>query len=134
MKLYNGYTLEQIIESGNEKKARFEFSEYKPDILGEVFYFKDTDDSRESPATSGYRPAHQVTTEYQTSGEHIYFENDVAFPGDTVQAYIKFITPEAYPHCLWVGKTMNINEGSRVVGTVTVKEVFNELLETVNKN
>ena len=41
---------------------------------------------------------------------------------------ITFITPEAYPHCLWPGKVLPIMEGSRVVGQATVITVLNPLL------
>lgn len=131
MKFKHGYTLEQIIEAGNERKAKFMFDKYKPDFKGEVQYFKDVEGARETPATSGYRPAHQVTDDMLTSGEHIYYENDAVFPGETVKAYIKLLAPEEYPHCLFVGKKININEGARVVGIVTVLEIYNPLL---NKN
>ena len=42
---------------------------------------------------------------------------------------ITFITPEAYPHTLWVGKTMDICEGERIVGTATVEKVLNPVLQ-----
>lgn len=133
MKFKHGYTLEEIIEAGDERKSRFTFEKYNPDLLAVVTYFEGTPDSRETPATSGYRPAHQVTEEYLTSGEHIYFENDVVFPGESAKTYIKFISPDAYPNCLWVGKKLNINEGSRVVGEAEVKEIYNDQLQAVNK-
>ena len=133
MKLKHGYTLDEVIEFGNERKAKLNLDDYEPDILAEVEYFKGTKDSRETPCTSGYRPAHQVTDEYLTTGEHIYFENDVVWPGESAKVYVKFLSPEIYPHCLWVGKELNVNEASKIVGRLTVKEIYNELLQAANK-
>lgn len=49
-------------------------------------------------------------------------------PDGTARGTITFITPEAYPHCLWPGKALPILEGSRVVGQATVIAVLNPLL------
>ena len=38
---------------------------------------------------------------------------------------ITFISPEAHPHCLWVGKKINIQEGTKIVGYATVLKVLN---------
>ena len=46
----------------------------------------------------------------------------------TAKGTITFVSPEAYPHCLWEGKKIPIQEGERVVGYATVLKVFNELL------
>lgn len=99
-----------------------------PSILAEVHYFKETKDARTKPCSSGYRPTHQITDTYLTSGNHEYFENDLVFPGDTVRAYITFISPEAYPNSLWVGKVINVTEGMRVVGTSKVLEIYDVVL------
>ena len=131
MKLYNGYTLEQIIEAGNKRKSRFDFEKYKPDFLGEVCYFKDINGARKGPVTSGYRPQHKVKENYSTSAEHIYFENEVVFPGERARVYVKFIVPEHHPLCLRVGKDLEFREGANVVGYVTVNVIYNELLSGI---
>lgn len=128
MNLYNGYSLEQIIEAGSKRKLRFDFEMYKPDILGEVFYFKNIEGARATPVTSGYRPQHKVREDYLTSGEHIYFENEIVFPGEKAKVYVKFILPEHHPKCLNIGGNLELSEGSRVVGYVTVNVIYNRLL------
>lgn len=124
MKHPSGYTIEDVIEAGKARRSRFEFDKYKPDFMGLVSLSPD----RGWPITSGVRPAHQVTSDILTSGEQIFFENEILMPGGSARAYIKLLSPEHYPHCLRVGKEININEGSRVIGKVKVLEVYNELL------
>ena len=86
---------------------------------------------RKSPAVSGYRPAHRVKEDYLTTGAHQYIGTDALHPGDSCEGTITFITPEAYPHCLHVGQVMDIQEGSKIVGTAEIIEIYNKLLEYV---
>ena len=64
MKHPSGYTIEDVIEAGKERRVRFDFDEYQPDFMGLVSLNSD----RGWPITSGVRPAHQVTPEI--SPEH----------------------------------------------------------------
>ena len=101
----------------------------KPDV--EVkFEFNGT---RKHPALNGYRPAHLVTTDYLTTGVHHYYGQDMVGPNETAKGTITFITPEAYPHCLWVGKKINIQEGGRIVGYATITKIFNPILLAKNE-
>ena len=127
MKLKHGYTIEEVIAFGNEKKESFTSTGQQADILGQVYLFKGTKDAKDVPVTSGYRPAHQIQDGVSSTGEHIYYENDVVYPGETAMAYITFLSPESYPHTLWVGKELDIKEASKVIGKATVIEVYNEL-------
>jgi len=83
---------------------------------------------RHTVAYSGYRPAHLITDDYLTTGEHYYYSDAVAEPGKTVMGTITFLSPEAYPRTLWIGKKIRIQEGSRIVGYAEVTQIFNELL------
>ena len=100
-------------------------SDGRPDAEA-VFHFNGV---KQSPVTSGYRPAHRVTEAYPTTGEHHYFDQSVVYPNETVQGTITFLSPEAYPRCLWTGKRMDIQEGGRVIGYAVVTRVLNPLLE-----
>lgn len=80
----------------------------------------------------GYRPAHLVQKDYLTSGTHKYYDVDVIEFGESALGSITFMTPEAYPHCLWEGKKITIQEGSKVVGYAIVVKIFNELLRIEN--
>jgi len=89
--------------------------------------------SRSHPAWNGYRPAHLVKENYLTSGVHHYFDVEKVESNGAAEGTITFITPEAYPHCLWTGKRINIQEGGRVVGTAVVLEIYNGLLEVIDE-
>lgn len=86
--------------------------------------------ARKHAAADGYRPAHLVSDDYLTTGIHHYYDVSQVSPDETARGTITFITPEAYPHCLWIGKRLTMQEGSRVVGHVTITKIFNSLLDS----
>ena len=73
-----------------------------------------------------YRPHHKVREDYLTTGIHHYFDCAEALPGQTVRGTITFITPEVYPYCLWVGRVVDIQEGSRVIGRARITRIMNK--------
>lgn len=85
---------------------------------------------RKTPAFNGYRPAHKVHEGYLTSAEHYYPEQELVYPGETALVHVKLITPELYPHCLWVGKVITAQEGGWVIGRLEITKIHNKLLET----
>ena len=101
-----------------------------PDVEAEITMFSTAEGGRSGPAFSGYRPQHKVRDDYLTSGIHQYFDCDQVLPGQTVRGTITFMTPEAYPHCLWVGRVIVIQEGGRVLGRARITRIMNALLET----
>ncbi len=84
--------------------------------------------TRQHPAADGYRPDHLVMDNYLTTGVHHYYDVQTVSSNGTAKGTITFITPEAYPHCLWVGKKINIQEGNRIVGYATILKVLNPVL------
>ena len=84
--------------------------------------------NRDTPFYNGYRPAHLIKDDYLTSGEHKYYDIDKIECNESKLGYITFITPEAYPNCLWKGKRILIQEGSKTVGEAIITEIYNELL------
>ncbi len=101
-----------------------------PDI--EAFF--EFNGRRTRPCVSGYRPSHRIKDDYLTSGQHYYYGVLAVPPGGTATGLIKFITPEAYPHCLWIGKKIDITEGEHVIGTATVTKIYNSLLKQYDKD
>ena len=85
--------------------------------------------TRRGPVADGYRPAHRIREDYLTTGVHHYFNAKEVAPNGTARGSITFITPEDYPHTLWEGKTIDICEGERIVGTATVEKVLNPILK-----
>lgn len=98
--------------------------DHEPDVEV-LFEFIGT---RTHPAADGYRPHHLVTDNYLTTGIHHYYNVQTVSQSDTARGTITFISPEAYPHCLWVGKKINIQEGTHIVGYATILKIFNPLL------
>ena len=101
----------------------------EPDIEAKVTFIPTEDGGRDAPFYNGYKPNHLVKEDYLTSGSHTYIGKEEVTPGETVEAYIKFLAPEEYPGCLWEGKVINVQEGSRVVGFAKVIKIFNKVLE-----
>ena len=100
-----------------------------PDV--EVFF--EFNGTRKNPAINGYRPAHLVTDNYLTTGIHQYYNVKSVPPNGRAKGTITFLTPEAYPHCLWIGKKLSIQEGARIVGCATIITIYNPLLLSENQ-
>jgi hypothetical protein len=81
---------------------------------------------RKSPIQNGYRGQHVVLSNYSTSGIIDLVNKIELFPGESCLSFIQYITPEYYPNCLWIGKTINIQEGSRVIGFSTIIDLYNQ--------
>lgn len=108
----------------NRKSKIKTIFEENPDVEV-IFEFNGT---RKNPAADGYRPAHLITGDYLTTGIHHYYGVSSVPTNGTAKGTITFLSPEAYPHCLWIGKKINIQEGARVVGYATITKIFNSLL------
>jgi translation elongation factor EF-Tu-like GTPase len=100
-----------------------------PDIEAEVTYLPTSSGGRTNPVYSGYRPNHLIRDDYLTSGYHEYLDKEEVAPGERARAHIWFITPEVYPHTMWIGKEIRVQEASRLVGYAKVIRVFNKTLE-----
>jgi translation elongation factor EF-Tu-like GTPase len=100
-----------------------------PDVEAEITLLSTAMGGRRLAASSGYRPQHKVRDDYLTTGSHDYLGRAQVYPGETVKGTISFITPEAYPNCLWVGQIIEIQEGSRIVGQAKITKIMNLLLE-----
>lgn len=100
----------------------------EPDVEAEITLFATAAGGRQTPAASGYRPGHKVLDDYVTSGAHHYIGRDELAPGDTCLGTITFITPEAYANSLWIGRDIDIQEGSKVIGRARITKIFNAIL------
>ena len=91
-------------------------------------------DIRKTPVKDGYRPAHLIKDNYLTSGVHHYYNKTSIKPKEKTKGTITFISPNTYPNSLWIGKKINIQEGSKIVGTATILKIFNPILISKSKN
>ena len=85
--------------------------------------------TREKPVRSGYRPVYDIRPDYWTSTLHEFVDTDEVATGAEAPAHVWFITPEVYPHTLWVGRVLTVAEGERPVGTATILEILNPILK-----
>ena len=97
----------------------------RPPDVEVLFEFNDT---RKHPVADGYRPDHLIKEDYLTCGVHHYYNVNTVAPNGSAKGTIIFMDPTAYPHCLWIGKKINIQEGARVVGYAKVLKILNPLL------
>jgi translation elongation factor EF-Tu-like GTPase len=104
-----------------------------PDIEAEVSFLPTNQGGKTGSVLSGYRPQHQVMENLQTSGEHFYLNKETVLPGETASANIWFLSPEEYPESIWVGREIEIKEGSHLVGMAKVMKIFNPILESKTK-
>lgn len=101
---------------------------HPPDIEATFLLLGTHISGRKGPVFSGYRPIHKIHENYFTSGLHEYIGAGQVEPGKSVSAAVWFVTPEVYPKSLWIGREIDVTEGSRTVGTLTVTKINNELL------
>lgn len=77
---------------------------------------------------SGMRPAHDING-YLTTGLQEFIGTDSLKYGETTEGYITFISPEHYPKILKKGKILQFYDGSELIGTAEIIEIYNKTLE-----
>ena len=90
------------------------------DIEATITFLPTEQGGRKTPAYWGYRPQFYYDG-HDWDAAHEYPEVESAKPGDTVHAYLQFLSPEEHVGKLHVGKPFLIREGQHVVayGVVT---------------
>lgn len=83
---------------------------------------------------SGYRPHYNIRPDYLTSVTHRFVDAEWVATGQSAKAEVWFLTPEVYPHTLWVGRLFEAAEGSRQIGKATVLRVLNPLMLSTNNS
>ena len=83
---------------------------------------------RRTAVFTGYRPHHAIHTNYQTTGEHTYLDHEIVKPGGSARVAVRFITPHVYPHCIWEGRELAVQEGARIVGILQITSITNGIL------
>lgn len=73
----------------------------------------------------GYRPAHKIAEDILTTGVHHYYD----IYGELKKGTITFISPEKYPNTLWVGKKVEMYDGSVIIGYAIIIKIFNTILD-----
>ncbi len=82
---------------------------------------------RTTPIFSGIRPTTMIKDECMTTSV-LSFDTSISL-NESIPASITFISPKYYGNSLWIGKCLDVYEGSRVIGTFTVTEIINPILD-----
>lgn len=78
---------------------------------------------RATPAFSGYRPQFYYDgTDWDAIHEYIGVE--MVMPGETVKAYLAFLSPEHHIGKLHVGQQFLIREGSRTIAKGYITQII----------
>lgn len=101
-----------------------------PDFIAKLIYLKPEQGGRSTPVASGYRPQLKFDfTELQTSGQQIFADRELVYPGDEVIANITMLSPHFYLGKLEQGKQFEFREGARIIGTGEIIEILNKDLK-----
>lgn len=83
--------------------------------------------SRISPIFPGIRPTTMIKENYMTTSV-LTFDKSISI-NESIPANITFITPKYYGNSLWIDKSLDIYEGSKIIGTFTVTKIMNPILD-----
>jgi translation elongation factor EF-Tu-like GTPase len=99
----------------------------KSDFVAELKYFTAEQGGRKTPAFSGYRPQVKFAfSEMQTSGQQMFLDKNIVYPGETVTAEIAIIGTAFFENTLSEGLDFEFREGSRIIGTGKIIKILNE--------
>jgi translation elongation factor EF-Tu-like GTPase len=106
-----------------------------PDFIATLKYYTAEEGGRRTPAKSGYRPQIKFDfEEMQTSGQQTFIDKEIVYPGDTVKAEIKMLSPMIFNTRLSNGMTFQFREGARVIGIGQIIEILNRELNILPKD
>jgi translation elongation factor EF-Tu-like GTPase len=93
------------------------------DIEAEIYFLTPEEGGRNKPAYDDYRPQFYYDG-YDWDARHIYPDVGKASPGDTVRAYLGFLSPQEHYGKVYVGMEFLIREGGKTVGTGKVVKII----------
>jgi len=106
----------------------------KIDFIAKLKYKTTEEGGRRTPAKSGYRPQVKFDfTEMQTSGMQTFIDKEIVFPGETVEAKIKILSPHYYAGYLTEGMKFEFREGVTIIGVGEIKYIVNDKLENASR-
>jgi translation elongation factor EF-Tu-like GTPase len=112
-----------------------EIMDRKPDFTAMLKYYAIEQGGRTMPARSGYRPQLKFGfEEMQTSGQQVFLDKEVVYPGDTVKAEITMASPMIFRGRLVCGEAFEFREGDRIIGTGRIIEILNSELNVSPNN
>jgi hypothetical protein len=100
-----------------------------PDLLVNFALTALRNDGLSKRVMSGYRPIYKVRSDYWSSAHHEFVDGNGVETGGNCQAEVWLLTPQAYPQAFWVGRRVEVAEGTRIVGLVEVLQILNPTLK-----
>jgi len=85
------------------------------DIEAEIYFLTTEEGGRKGPAFNDYRPQFYYNG-HDWDAPHEYPDVQQVNPGDTVRAYLAFLSPHEHVGKVHVGMEFLIREGTRTVG------------------
>jgi translation elongation factor EF-Tu-like GTPase len=96
---------------------------YRSDIEVQLTFVTTEQGGRRTPARSGYRPQfHYGGMDWDAV--HTYPDTELVHPGQTVRAFLTFLSPEQHVGKLWPGMTFQCREGQRVIANGVVVKIL----------
>src|SRR5262245_41864393 len=93
------------------------------DIEVELRFLSPSEGGRKVPAFSGYRPQFYYDG-HDWDAVHEYPDVTQVNPGDTVRAFLAFLSPQEHLHKLIPGKHFQCREGTRVIAEGRVVRIL----------
>lgn len=106
----------------------------KPDFIANLNYKTSEQGGRKTPAHSKYRPLIEFPGLLPlTSGEQVFIDKKIVYPGETVKSEITILSVEAFKEKLYVGQEFIFCEvPDRPLGTGKILEIVNKDLERMS--
>ena len=102
----------------------------KVDFIAQLQYLTIEQGGRKTPAKSGYWPQVKFDfTEIQTSGQQIFIDKEIVYPGNKMDAKIKLLSPDYLAESLTEDMKFEFREGATIIGTGKTKYIVNDKLE-----
>ena len=93
------------------------------DIEAEIRFLRTDEGGRQGPARTGYRPQFYYDG-HDWDAVHEYPDREWVYPGDTVTAYMTFLSPDCHVGRIQPGTSFQIREGTKVVAEGRVTRVL----------
>ena len=97
---------------------------YPTDVEAEIYFLTTAEGGRHTPCTSGYRPQFYYDGHDWDAIQNYPGEQEPVHPGDTVTAYLSFLSPHYHVGNLFPGKEFLLREGARTVGRGRITKIL----------
>ena len=101
------------------------------DVEAEIYFLSTAEGGRAGPAFDDYRPQFYYDG-HDWDARHLYPDVTQVNPGDTVRAYLGFLSPSEHIGKIYVGMQFEVREGARTVGRGRVTKIL-KLQKSANR-